>query len=214
MQKQFTILIIIAVIIVIGSIVWGFTTSPYQEQTPAIYNGQNNEEPINNQESKNGDGEESEAITSDIDTSNWQTYRNEELGFEVRYSNDWPEPTLITDSGRDIVLFGPLVNREGREGRNYQLEIYHSTTKPKYHAFDEKCQALRGEVCIPFDPYLYSKVKETTIDGLKAYVSRLGDMLPQDHIFIQGKENSFLFKGGIDDESYYSVVLNFKEINR
>ncbi len=32
---------------------------------------------------------ETEVITSDIDTSDWQTYKDEELGFEFKYPKNW-----------------------------------------------------------------------------------------------------------------------------
>jgi len=47
------------------------------------------------------------ASLMDIDTSNWQTYRNEEYGFEVKYPEDW---VYDTDNFNDneIVSFGQI----------------------------------------------------------------------------------------------------------
>ena len=66
MKKSTIILIIIAVLVVIG-LVWAFNTN--KAVTPENGVVQNGE----------------------IDTSDWQTYRNEELGFEFRYPQEWGE---------------------------------------------------------------------------------------------------------------------------
>lgn len=42
----------------------------------------------NNLNERTGD-EDVEVLTSDIDTSNWKTYRNDEYGFEFKYPEEW-----------------------------------------------------------------------------------------------------------------------------
>ena len=89
------ILIIVAVLIIAGL---GYTFWPKD----MIDDGQNtnnqspteqmqqNKQIIDNQELEIEIAQgEPKVITSDIDTSNWKTYRNEELGFELKYPREW-----------------------------------------------------------------------------------------------------------------------------
>ena len=75
--------IIVGVIVVAGiAVVLGIPNQP--ESTGRMV--------VDNKDDTNGNGEVSsppEIITSDIDTSDWLTYRNEELGFEFRYPNSY-----------------------------------------------------------------------------------------------------------------------------
>ena len=72
-------ILIIAIIIIIAGLAVAFW--PKQDQ-PSNTNQPIAVEPDNNQPATTT---EPEIITSDIDTSDWKTYRNEEYGFEVKY---------------------------------------------------------------------------------------------------------------------------------
>ena len=68
-----------------------------------------NEGGMKNQDGEeNGEGEES--IPETVDTSNWQTYRNEELGFEVKYPgeviiHEYPEVTYFTIHNTEYIQY-------------------------------------------------------------------------------------------------------------
>src|SRR3989339_655335 len=81
---------------------------------------------------------EPEIITSDVDTSNWEIYRNEEYGFEVKYPSEWknevfkkgepkrdPIPNSLTifiyDLEGDMKFF--ILVDKGEDGNDYEEYI-------------------------------------------------------------------------------------------
>jgi len=101
-KKQISMLIILVVVAIVGGVVWGV-----QEQSKPQGQPQDNISNISqDQLSKDNDDnstddlipisdEEPIVITSNMNTSNWQTYRNEELGFGFKYPREWGEAELL-----------------------------------------------------------------------------------------------------------------------
>ena len=96
MSKKAIITVVIAVVVLaaVGGAVW-YATRPSlrqggQENNPVVTenNGQGSQD-SNNIENNQLQGEVVGSPAADVDTSNWQTYRNEEYGFEVRYPEGW-----------------------------------------------------------------------------------------------------------------------------
>ena len=118
MTKTVKIILIIVSAIIIVAAVLGVAFWPKQDQPnqPSNTNQPVTVEPDDNQPATTT---EPEIITSDIDTSEWQTYRNEEYGFEVKYPakyDDAKNYSVWIASNKEIgLLFDWGVNK-GQEG--------------------------------------------------------------------------------------------------
>lgn len=68
----------------------------------------NGNENLNANENTNLNQNTNTNTNGEVDTSNWQTYRNEEYGFEVKYPEGWEVSSLNTSSAQfvsDDILF-------------------------------------------------------------------------------------------------------------
>jgi len=155
-----------------------------------------------------------------LDTSNWQTYRNDEFGFEVKYPGDWEARTTsrrdvqyIDFASAGVIRFDKIEwypdARDETPYGYYYIEILvernsreESPTKEWYKTI---WMPAHG---IPISEL--TKVKETYFHGLRAL--RLLDryiLFEKDgHIFvIHGGEN-----GIIVDNAYTAYVQVFEQI--
>lgn len=58
--------------------------------------------------SSTGESVENATVSStadEVDTSTWKTYRNEELGFEIKVPAEWGEPKVLREPLSDIYVF-------------------------------------------------------------------------------------------------------------
>jgi len=57
--------------------------------------------------------QKSARATEQIDTSDWQTYRNDEYGYEVRYPTDWEITSPFIEKTPEAVRIAKLIEKEG-----------------------------------------------------------------------------------------------------
>jgi hypothetical protein len=110
-KKQLTIVITVLAVIVAGAAAWVATNNkPQTSSQPVAHNSSTVPSPTPEQQDGAEPTTTPEVITSDIDTSDWKTYRNEEYNYLIRYPQDLftleniLDPNYLLDPKR-IILF-------------------------------------------------------------------------------------------------------------
>ena len=114
MNKQTKAILILVVILIAGGLGYVFLSNRFASNEQNTTN-----QPLTQpeqQKNQESDSQEVEVITSNIDTSDWKIYRNEELGFEFRYPRQWKLKEI--ESGVELTIPNidniPLLEMLGR----------------------------------------------------------------------------------------------------
>lgn len=129
---KFLATIVLLAVITGGGIIW-YTNQPEPSSPPQLTLRQGSGQAISNQQPA------SPAGGSSIDISNWQTYRNEEYGFEFRYPGNWigrvstyqDEVFTLDTPENDQLRLDVEAGRINGEGFDHTLSIFVNTLEPE-----------------------------------------------------------------------------------
>ena len=136
--------------------------------------------------------------TAAVDTSNWQTYRNEEFGFEVRYPMGWFNTRNLIEDFTEEKLF-EFSSAENFTVDALTLQIIRSESIARKNLFTELRNRKPGET-FEQDLIRYSKIENLDVGGLLAvrYVADrsavpYGSLPIQSEVLLQKGEFTYLF---------------------
>lgn len=199
MNKKLIISILVLAVIVLAVSFWFWAQKQKNTQKPV-------EEVIVNQEQKN----------TDIDTSDWKTYRNEELGIEFKYPDDW---NIYTEGDN----YANLNWSQSKERPGFQIMVRqnpgNSTVFDFYNGIKENKKIQGNEGLINWYEASYSNFKEIYIDNIKAinFISPVGIeeltavAIPKDNLIFE-----IIIRGPKEIEKngkYETILSTFKFID-
>jgi len=182
---------------------------------------QQNRQKQNQQEQKKQQVKnDSNSTEEQIDTSNWKTYRNEELGFEVKYPEKWYKIINTKDQNnkkelQEVIFLGDKDNVPGKlrgAGLVDNITIKYSSDINRLFAFndDNKTGISTLEELIQLNPDKTGihKIKKVSVDGAKnAYVVLISGAMCGHDIIVESKQGFFIIFFG------QSECVNNEEFN-
>jgi hypothetical protein len=193
MNKK-TIILILGLVVIVGAVVLWYADNYIKELV------------INN--NSNGDK------TEEIDTSNWQTYKNEEYGFEVKYPEELEKIT-----GDDYVRFhkdcSGLSNDFIKQMQcDFEGDINISVSNKLLEEFIEeyKDDFTQGEPLtkiISQEKFVLDEIFATKLQGTTAEGS--GGL---DYIFVRKNNKSYIISYNQNVDTYLNIISTFKFVNK
>jgi hypothetical protein len=171
MNKKTIILIIIIIIVVGAGVLW--CASNYIKPS-IVDNGKNNE-------------------VGEIDTSGWQTYKNEEYGFEVKYPEGWTaekKEKIKMGTSTDYVI---IINPENNSYLNIEK------------AYSEE---------VSFNNTTFQQLDNIYISGQKTYTAYLEESLSVYYKYFvkMNKESYFIYfvPKNNDKDIFYEIIKTIR----
>ena len=153
--------------------------------------------------------------TSDDPTANWKTYVNRELGFSLKYPNNWNQGDKNVVEGNIVVLTPAPVEQIGYQVQAVYIQVRnnskHLTSIEYYNQVLKPFQA--GSVCT--NPLINTNVPSalknlnvTIIEGMCGVLSQGPRMVVDKDNYIVDVSSSFTDK--VDSNLIYQILSTFK----
>jgi len=165
---------------------------------------------------------EAVATSTPDPTADWQTYKNETLGFEFKYPNDHKWNVKENLSASSVALYNYDVDKApGRDyvpsidGDLFKIEIYVNKNYANANQwFEEEKQKINP---MTNEPYEFSNIKSITVDSRKGtyYESKaVYDQMLGSAVFESPRDEIIHFYGGLNYEGnkevFNLIILSFK----
>jgi len=169
-KKAFSIIIV--VVVVLGGYL---LISNKNSELEVNVNDDSNQEVVTEIKDTTEEQGEPEVLVSDLDTSNWHVYENEELGFSLKYPDDWK----YVQEGDNFVNLNPS-DQEPVHSRRVKIKVWSNPEKlalQHFYSNIDDSKKIEGNEGLRYDWYeLSEKTKEISVGNEKMvnFISPMG----------------------------------------